>query len=100
MELRIKRKSAIGWAPHERYRQVLVDPSGQERWSCIVINSYSGRSEIEADKMMHSWICSQPEYLDEQVEWEEATRQLERELRHEPTNDEIQDRVQMNKETK
>ena len=67
MELRIKRKSAIGWATHERYLEVLGDPSGQEHWSCIVINC-SERSELEADKMMHSWICSQPEYLDDGVE--------------------------------
>ena len=46
MEMRIKRKSAIGWAPHERYLQVLVDPSGQEHWSCIVINC-SERSELK-----------------------------------------------------
>jgi len=67
MELRIERKSASGWAAHERYRQVLVDPSGHEHWSCIVINC-SERSELEADNMMHDWICSQPEYLDDGVE--------------------------------
>ncbi|MAC55447.1 MAG: hypothetical protein CME31_23135 [Gimesia sp.] len=67
MELRIKRKSAIGWAPHERYRQVLVDPSGQEHWGCIVINC-SERSELEADKMMHDWICRQGFYLDDGLE--------------------------------
>ena len=28
----------------------------------------SERSELEADNMMHDWICSQPEYLDDGVE--------------------------------
>ena len=67
MELRIERKSAIGWAPHERYRQVLVDKGDNERWSCIVINC-SERSELEADNMMHDWIVRQDFYLDDGLE--------------------------------
>ena len=67
MELRIERKSAIGWAAHERHRKVLVDTEGQEHWSCIVINC-SERSGLEADNMMHAWICRQGFYLDDGLE--------------------------------
>jgi len=67
MKLRIKRKSATGWAAHERYRQVLADQEGQEHWSCIVTNC-SERSELEADNMMLDWIVRQDFYLDDGVE--------------------------------
>ena len=67
MKLRIERKLATGWAAHERYCQVLVDPSGQEHWSCIVITG-SERSELEADNMMQAWICRQCFYLDDGLE--------------------------------
>ncbi len=72
MELRIERKLATGWAAHERYRQVLVDPSGHEHWSCIVINC-SERSELEAEKDKQGGIGSQQA---EQHEGPAQTEQL------------------------
>ncbi len=67
--------------------------SDHDKWVIERWERETGQSETYDDQIKRE------ASLDEQVEWEEATRQLERELRHEPTNDEIQDRVQMNKET-